>query len=144
METPRPKPAPPKNREGFRATWVIVDELSQVDVDKMNTERLIDIHQDNVEFPPLNFKSPDGTRVISVKDPEKAKSLVKNGWTLTNEAKTPYVRPEHLSDRPLAHHEGLQNLIAQMGTKEKPLRYKNTAHNRANKKRISLNKKENN
>lgn len=73
------------------------------------------------ELPPINLKSPDGTRVLSVTDPAKAQSMVKKGWAITDDKKTPYVPAEHLTNKPFQ--EGLADLKRQMDKTERSSTY---------------------
>lgn len=156
--TPRPKPAPPKPRilpqdagknseeiGRFREKINRPRPIEKKDSEQSNAIRHIDNMKSDSELPPLNLKSPNSDQVISVKDPEKAQALVKKGWTITTEKKTPYVRTEHLLDRPLRNNADLQALRDQLSVDEKPLKYKNNnVKKRSSKKRIYLKNKEKN
>lgn len=72
---------------------------------------------EKTEFPGINMKSPDGTRVITVKDVKKAEDLTAKGWTLTTEKKTPYILPERMSARPFQDNPALQALQRSMKPK---------------------------
>lgn len=68
----------------------------------------------DLELPPINLKSPDGQRVLEVRDPEKAESMAKKGWKITDDKKTPYVPQPHLTNRPLAGDPSLQEMLKSM------------------------------
>ena len=147
--TPRPIPAPPKNRvaeqpeisalrnkiskkddaKGYRETFAVIDEVYVFNSGQAES------------MPPINLKSPDGKRVIEVRAVEKAKSMAAKGWTITNEKKTPFVPPEHLTNQPFR--EGLADLKRQMDKIEKSRTYgkKPPAKRRPFKKNVN---KENN
>lgn len=140
METPapRPKPAPPKVIEKATLKSVsLVHEEDLVTAEK-KSEYINEKDVEKTDLPPINMKSPDGKRVITVKDVEKGKILIKKGWTVTTDPKTPYERTEHLTNRPFQNNPDLKKLIEQMGTEEKPLRYKNNAPKRNRVVRIRL------
>lgn len=124
MDIPKPtppKPAPPK----FVPPPVHpVEEVTKVNYVSAYPEEIINGTADIPEgtftpvkdLPPINFKSPDGKRVVEVRDPVKAKSMTSKGWTVTIDKKTPFVPAEHLTEKPLRDNPELLKLKQSMDT----------------------------
>lgn len=94
-----PKPAPPRRDP-------VIPEQEQGQFDKHIDEFVFSSGQTVArDLPPINLKSPDGLRVVEVRDPEKAKSMTSKGWTLTQDKKTPYVPQPHLTNRPFQNED---------------------------------------
>lgn len=106
--TPRPKPAPPKVKKA--------PEIKDVKLDKFERSLPYGL---NDTLPPIKLESPDGERVVEVREVKKAESMVVKGWKLTDRKKTPYIMPEHLSQRPLQSNPELVALRKSMGPKNK-------------------------
>lgn len=103
--TPRPKPQPPKTLPNSKSRNVGKKSsyINTNDVDPNN-------------LPPINMKSPDGTRVITIKNAEKGQELAKKGWTITTDPKTPYERTDRMTDRPLQNNPDLKEMLEKMRT----------------------------
>ena len=109
-----PKPTPPKVRLSTKVEEMRAGGESEMDIAKMILNR-------EKELPPINLKSPDGKRVVEVRDPAKAESMAKKGWVITDDKKTPYVPAEHLTNKPFQ--EGLADLKRQMDKIERSNTY---------------------
>lgn len=118
---PRPKPAPPKtmavptqgSAPQSKDSLVLTEKEATLFLER-NGQEAYDKANITISLPPINLESPDGERVVEVRDPDKAKSMVNKGWKVTDRKKTPFQPKEHLTDRPLAGHEGLAALQRSM------------------------------
>lgn len=130
----RPKPAPPQKVSEEARVSVLRTRINRPDQSLPVVEEFAFKSGQTQEMPPIRLKSPDGKRVVEVKDLEKGKSMTAKGWTITDDPKTPYVPPEHLTSRPFQN-EGLAALKKEMEKTEKQKPVKRRPYKKSNKEK---------